>query len=351
MKYKSELIKDIVDTRGHEKSSLHYESECVETWIKEAKGAYPKLCDYESEWLNYISTLDDTGGEFPYETITDVTEATVNNVVPYAYKSAVLKGQTLVNMFQFKETYSSLNNIGSYLYSDNKIIVVGNGEGGGYAKTDITVNLEANKTYTFKGNCDKGFNDDNGFVYLLLNNSSSKATRITTGNKTFQIKESGVYYVRLDIKDSSQSYIFSDLMILEGDYTNVDIPYFEGMQSVQMPVLTTTGKNLFDGMLEQGWLGDSSGNPNTSNDGVHSPNYIRVNPSTTYICSWKTKPSSSVFKAYFYDKNKMFLKQAKQSYIFTTPHDCYYVRFRFFGDSQKPSDFENIQIEEGTSVT
>ena len=98
MKYKSELIKEIVETRGHEKSSLHYESECIDTWIAEAKGAYPKLCDYQSEWLNYISILDDTGGEFPYESIIDVTEATVDNVVPYAYKSAVLKGKTDENL-------------------------------------------------------------------------------------------------------------------------------------------------------------------------------------------------------------------------------------------------------------
>lgn len=34
MKYKSELIKEIVDSRGHKKSSLHYESECVESWIE-----------------------------------------------------------------------------------------------------------------------------------------------------------------------------------------------------------------------------------------------------------------------------------------------------------------------------
>ena len=54
MKYKSELVKEIVESRGHEKSSIHYQSECIETWIEEAKGAYPKLCDYESEWLNYI---------------------------------------------------------------------------------------------------------------------------------------------------------------------------------------------------------------------------------------------------------------------------------------------------------
>ena len=55
MKYKSELIKEMIDSRGHKKSSIHYQSECVETWIEEAKGAYPKLSDYESEWLNYIT--------------------------------------------------------------------------------------------------------------------------------------------------------------------------------------------------------------------------------------------------------------------------------------------------------
>ena len=37
--------------------------------------------------------------------------------------------------------------------------------------------------------------------------------------------------------------------------TNVDIPYFEGMQSVKMPVLTTTGKNLFDGnIFKNQWM-------------------------------------------------------------------------------------------------
>lgn len=36
MKYESEIIKEIVDTRGHKLSSLHYQSECVEKWIEEA---------------------------------------------------------------------------------------------------------------------------------------------------------------------------------------------------------------------------------------------------------------------------------------------------------------------------
>ena len=55
MKYQSELIKEIVDKSGHDKSAIHYQSECIDQWIEENKGAYPKLCDYESEWLYYIN--------------------------------------------------------------------------------------------------------------------------------------------------------------------------------------------------------------------------------------------------------------------------------------------------------
>lgn len=105
MKYQSEIIKEIIDTRGHEKSSLHYESECIESWINENKGSYPKLCDYQSEWLNYIN--ENPLGEFPYETLTDITTATVNNVVPYEYKSAILKGNTGLSTDEYDVYWSS----------------------------------------------------------------------------------------------------------------------------------------------------------------------------------------------------------------------------------------------------
>ena len=136
MKYQSELVNKILEQRGHEKSSFHYESECVETWIGETKGAYPKLCDYEGEWLNYI--LEETIGDFPYETITDVTEATVNNVVPYAYKSAILKGSTKyrdIDTGEILETFEEgrnlelvsvkmpvLTTVGKNLFDKTKII-------------------------------------------------------------------------------------------------------------------------------------------------------------------------------------------------------------------------------------
>ena len=112
MKYESEIIKEIVDARGHEYPSLHYESECIETWIAEEKGAYPKLTDYQAEWLNYIA--ENPNGKFPYVTISDVTEATIDNVVPYAYKSAILSGSTKyrdVDTGEFLETFEEGRNL------------------------------------------------------------------------------------------------------------------------------------------------------------------------------------------------------------------------------------------------
>lgn len=111
MKYKSELIAEILEQRGHELPSLHYQSECVETWIEENKGAYPKLCDYESEWLNYI--VEKPIGNFPYETFIG-TDGTINNVVPYDYKSAILIGSTKyrdIDTGEFLETFEEGRNL------------------------------------------------------------------------------------------------------------------------------------------------------------------------------------------------------------------------------------------------
>ena len=70
LKYESEIIKEIVDVRGHESSLTHYESECIESRIDEVKDGYPKLVDYQSEWLNYIVENPIFSVEIPVEAIT-----------------------------------------------------------------------------------------------------------------------------------------------------------------------------------------------------------------------------------------------------------------------------------------
>ena len=231
--YESELIEEIVESRGHEKSSLHYQSECLETWIYEAKGAYPKLCDCRSEWLYYISILDDMGGsekpeppigEFPYETITTNSIATVNNVVPLAYKSAILKGNT-----------------------------------------------------------------------------------------------------------------------------------DESLQSVKMPVLTTTGKNLFDGKLEYGLLNNKTGLPMNSNDYVRSQNFIPINGERF---SFTVINGECGLSFCYYDKDKNFISSKVKATVSdntSLPAGAAYLKFRTYPISSEESITNNlntqIQIEVGSVAT
>ena len=231
MKFESEIIKEILDSRGHEKTSIHYQSECVKEWVKEVEGAYPKLCDYQSEWLNY--NLENNVGFFPYITLTDVTEATIENVVPYAYKSASLKGCT------------------------------------GYRDIDTGEILE-----------------------------------------TFE----------------------------EG--RNLELV------SVKMPVLTTTGKNLFDGKLENGAIISSTGVSIPSADNVRSVGYIKVNPNASIVLSNDLNYSNNII--YEYDSNEDYIGR-KTTNPFTTSTNCHYIRFR--SDSNQPNLDVKYQIEYGTIAT
>ena len=220
-----------------------YESECVKSWIEEAEGAYPKLCDYESEWLKYISILDDTGGgedpeppigEFPYIVLSDVTAATIDNVVPYAYKSASLKGST-------------------------------------------------------------------------------KYRDIDTG----------------DILDT-----FDETKNLE-------------LVSVEMPVLKTTGKNLFNKKdVEFNYV---VGNNNPISKDYVSSNFIEVKPSTQYAIN------NSLPVVYGFDINKKMIGAIKGysgSGTFKTPNNCYFIRIRnYYQTTDHQPLIDAAQLEMGSSAT
>ena len=227
MKYQSELLKEIIDKEGHITSLLHYQSECVETFIKDAKGCYPKLCDYEGEWLNYINTQSCIG-EFPYVTLSDVTEATVNNVVPYSYKSAILKGQTLVNLATQK----------SERFNGTRFLHI-----------PLSYNLNSNTNYFVNFTIKES---------TLTDGVTCRFKNTSTGTTIGAIKSSGIIATNANIANILEFYIentddvtngldatIDDIMVIEyqDGMENWDIPYFEGMQSVQMPVLTTSNED------------------------------------------------------------------------------------------------------------
>ena len=263
MKYQSELIKEIVESRGHKMSSIHYESECAETWIEEAKGAYPKLCDYESEWLNYISILDDTGGsedpeppieepeppkpeppigEFPYVVLSDVTEATVDNVVPYAYKSAILKGQTLVNIADV----STMVAYNGATILDGTIILDRNRNNSLVQISSANKLIQSGKKYIAILN---EINGNTQGVALRVQHASNAERIDFINNKAIFIADTyasvnrWVYVESTSLGPNAGTTSFKwSIIEYQNGMENWDIPYFEGMQTVKVPVLTTSNE-------------------------------------------------------------------------------------------------------------
>lgn len=255
MKYQSELIKDIIENNGHHvTTNPHYEVDCINEIINDVRGSYPKLCDYMGEWMNYANEHMNIG-KFPIERVTGVTNARFENVVPYDYKSAILTGQTLVNIFKNKVTH---RDTGKFIYVEDGDKIQAT------FKDDVThgwlgfsfkenVPFEIGKTYTVMNELYKCDDQLNTFNVSLGNKTFTNAKPVIGINKLKIIIPSdyteGINWMYYSVNNTNNSAtIFSsNLLILEGDYTQEDIPYFEGMQSVKMPVLKVTGKNLYSG--------------------------------------------------------------------------------------------------------
>lgn len=156
-------------------------------------------------------------------------------IVDGVSKSAILSGQTLVNI---------VNN-------DNWV------QGTGNNRDLFTQNISIKKgqTYTVIGKIERSDvineSEDPADVPAFrirtgTNNSGTSLLFIQQSEavikQTFTNNENNTIHIRF----FNQRTNYKKLMIIEGDHTQEDIPYFEGMQSVKMPVLTTTGKNLFN---------------------------------------------------------------------------------------------------------
>lgn len=106
---------------------------------------------------------------------------------------------------------------------------------------EIPVNIKANTQYSIiKGSALNG-HDDAPFTLDLGGTKveaqvGEKVTLITTPQTL----------TRNSLKPSGWGQKLSNLMVIEGDLTDVDIPYIEGMKSVSNPSVLSTGKNLFE---------------------------------------------------------------------------------------------------------
>lgn len=127
-----------------------------------------------------------------------------------------------------------------------------------------------------------------------------------------------------------------------------DLPYYAydpgSLISFNGTGIKTIGKNLFDGVVEEGRI--TNGQNASQANRYRSKNYIPVLPGRDYVFS-KNGNATSI-NPFFYNANKEYIGTSAFSSLFTTPSDCYYVRF--FSDPIINVD-SGLQLEIGSSAT
>lgn len=162
------------------------------------------------------------------------------NVMDGHVKSAILKGQTLVNLAIDNSVEFTTNDSWKHTQIKGKM-------------------LSTTKNYLVKFNSSQ---DYRGYVHLRDLSTNTYITdsilkNFKKGSNVVLLSE----FLRNDLESFSNIIItfyadnnatapltITNIMLIEyqDGMENWGIPYFEGMQSVKLPVLTTTGKNLFD---------------------------------------------------------------------------------------------------------
>lgn len=272
-------------------------------------------------------------------------DETLYNTKERPVKSAILKGNTLVNLLSTKYAYCNLptseevemdSSVNIYDANNNRV-----------KQINLNQNLEANKKYLIVLNITQLENgkriaglsrttsDEDVYDIPNFNSVGLKYVKYTPKSDVKQVS----FYIDFNNENPSIAKMKQPMIIeYQQGMENWNIPYFEGMQSVRMPVLTTTGKNLFDGKYhvykyvdtENGILRDSSDS--------HATDFILIRGFESISCS------NEGYEAFaFYNENKIFIMGGFGKQL-EVPKNAYYVRFTI-----KPTDnLAKFMVVEGS---
>lgn len=300
-------------------------------YMGNARGTVKEAMDSNVDWLlGEINTVHYDGQHI---TATDSIEGQC--------KSAILKGCTLVNLLNDevgKPTAFKDYNILSVKENTKYIIFI-----------DLTSPDSPTNTIGF-------LNEDGSAWRGVVNN-------VTSGISKHIIEtQSGVSNkIRFHTNKTGVNGTINRLMIIEYQegMENWDIPYFTGMQSVRMPVLTTVWKNLFD---ETYSLSISSDTVEKLNDGsikfyqgakrlYISPTNGKFEKNTQYTISYTKVSGVCRFSVDYTDGTVLEVNPSTVKVVVTTAPNKTILRIKsHYGDASE-SIIKDIQIEKGTQAT
>ena len=235
-------------------------------------------------------------------------DATIDNTIQGGIHGAILKGQTLVNLIDTENGYGMRFQHDGTVDGDcytittmshgQKVVVNQAPSGWRYFGQEIKLQMLKKSTKyfvcgEFQGISRFQFMQANGLKPISIDGdviNNRYAIIETAGDLDGNITSQCLYgHISLNI-DSGSVLMCNDVILVEYQegMENWDIPYFEGIQSVEVPSVKTTGKNLIGGT---GYYIGLSGADATSGTTIYAGDgtlkrysYItKCKPNTTYI--------------------------------------------------------------------
>lgn len=268
---------------------------------------------------------------------------TLENTAEQPIKSAILKGDTLVNLSPNKSVDYTVSAVFSYtqLFKLDTIYTI---------IYDVIAN--DNNVHIMVNNIETEFYDTEMWSYYVDS---------SVGHHQMTFTYSGDYdFFNWWANPSDSRVIIDNIIILEGDHTQEDIPYFEGMQSVENPVVTTTGKNLFNingGLIATSVTYSINGDSLTLIGNWFARQVVDLKPNTTYTLSYGKAESDNGFarmSVYFNGTSSMLAISATSELTFTTPSSFNDISVIFYakeGGDTNTVTYTKIQLEEGSVAT
>ncbi|CZR97644.1 hypothetical protein CDFC105_73478 [Clostridioides difficile] len=252
------------------------------------------------------------------ECITKTGEYTIENSKKGYITNFNIEGKTLVNLASTnmfivegnstKEgVFIKLNNSAAYVKLLNRLNT------GVYT---LIVNVtDINVSYT---------------IHTILSGGGNKEVFTKNGNQVLKLNmDNNIDKLRVYTADSSNA-LNIQMLLLEGDYTNKDVPYFDGLQSVgqggNIEILSyKSDGNLFYGEFRNGSYVED-GSFYADNNATSNKSFIRVDEKKKYSISYNLDITGKIFE---YDKNKKYIKSTSitNEDSFTTSESTKYINF------------------------
>ena len=246
MKYESEILYDLMKRDGllnPSQDNLPYESELKEKYVNDVVGAYPKLQDYRPEWLNY-NKCEYIPADFPTESQTNQTSGMFENVIPFAYDVATLKGSTKYRDIDTEDILDTFDETKNLKLVSVKMPVLTTTGKNLYSYGDLTINNPKSNTWYYTNGKPSSFGssckrtDGGNWFYLekgaysyqsINENCQINISLVGEGEKIYASgKEipSGWYVFRFKTKSEAVDYAkISQLQLEKGSNKTTYEPY------------------------------------------------------------------------------------------------------------------------------